>query len=404
MRFELRFALRYIFSKRSFNFITVISIISFIGIAIGVSAIIIVLSIFNGFRDFTEQQLIGFDPHIRIAKFKTNKQELSSIKQLLAEIDNIKSISLTEEARVVGSAKGKIFVFNLIKINPNEFNEFYNLNKYIVNGNNLINNSTGLAKIVIGVGISNKLNLAPGDTLEIITPKDIESSIKFFSLPKSYKFIVSGIFQTNVNDFDFTIAFTGTQSVISDKKTIKYLNLKVKDLNQIETVAKQIQIILPDSQVLTWKDLHKDLFKIMNFERYFSTIILSLIILIAVFNVLSSLTMTVIEKRRDIGILSSIGATNKQIKNIFLIQGILIGLMSTITGIILGLLFCYGQINFQWFKLSSNNFLISAIPIKIQVFDILIASIISLIFTFIASIYPAKKAVKSITIENIREE
>lgn len=407
MRFELRLALRYIFSKKSFNFITVISIISFIGITIGVSAIIIVSSIFNGFRNFTEQQLVGFDPHIRISVNNVNNSDLISFKKKLKTNTEIKNIAFIKESRVIGSCRGKIFVFNLIEINSQEFFEFYQLYRYLVAGNNLLAKINEFPSIIIGAGISDKLNILPGDTLSINTTKDIESSIKYFSIAQSYKFIVTGIFQTNVKDFDFSIAFTNINNLFtaSNKKTNTYLDLKINNIDNIDKIAQHIKYFLPNrSQLFTWKDLHKDLYKIMNFERILSMTILSLIIMIAIFNVLSSLTMTVIEKKTDIGILTSIGATNKQIQNIFLLQGILIGLIATFTGVILGLLFCYGQINFQWFKMNSNNFLITAIPIKVQLSDIVLASIISLTLTLIASIYPSKKAVKSISIDNIREE
>jgi lipoprotein-releasing system permease protein len=228
-------------------------------------------------------------------------------------------------------------------------------------------------------------------------------------MPLQIQVIVTGIFQTNAKDFDDIYSFTneeiGRKLFHSPLNAASSIDIKLKNIDDVLIVKDEIKNIIPlDTQILSWYDLHKQLYDIMNFERTIAFIIMSLIIIIAVFNVLASLTMTVVEKKRDIGILKTLGATEKGIRNIFVLQGSMIGIISTFLGILLGVGFCLGQIQFGWFRLDSSNFLISAIPVSIKITDVVIITIFSLILSFLATIYPAKRAAKTLAIDSIRGE
>jgi lipoprotein-releasing system permease protein len=388
----------------------VISIISLIGIVIGVAALISVMSIFNGFREFTEKQLIGFDPHIRIiGKNGAWINESDSLLKQIDKISEIKSFAPSIQGRSIAINGNNMQVFTTNAIDENYLNKVSDIEKTIISGNFFTGFYNSIPSIVLGVGVADRLKVLPGDTITVISPKAIESSIKSFQIANPIKLIVSGLFQTNAKDFDNVHAFTdisiGKRLFKPPYNSISTIDIKLKNTDDVNKIKQKLELIVDeDSEVATWYELHKQLYDIMNFERNLAFVIISLIIIIAVFNVLASLTMTVVEKRKDIGILKAMGASKRQIRNIFIIQGTTIGIISTVIGTILGLAFCYGQIEFGWFKLGGANFLISAIPVSIDYYNVLSICIVSLVLSFVASIYPAKRASDTIVIEAIRNE
>ncbi|ROL61643.1 ABC transporter permease [Bacteroidetes/Chlorobi group bacterium ChocPot_Mid] len=410
MNFPLRIALRYIFTKRSFHFITVISVISLIGITIGVAALISVLSIFNGFRDFTEKQLIGFDPHIRIqAQQGAWIQNPDSLTHSLKKINEIKYISPLLQGRAVVIKSGNMQVFNLNSIDPASLNEVSDITKTTVLGTFYIGNINFSPAIALGAGLADRIKALPGDTISLISPTLIESSIRTFRLNNPVKAIVSAIFQTNDKNYDNLNAYTNLQTgkrlFNPPKNSVSTIDIKLFNINKTIEVKNQIEKKLPsDYSVNTWYDLHKQLYRIIDLERLLAFLVMSLIIIIAVFNVLASLSMTVVEKKQDIGILKALGAEDKDIRNIFIFQGSIIGFISTSLGVLLGLAFCYGQIYFSWFKLDGANFLISAIPVIVKTTDILIIALFALLLSICASIYPAKRASSTNIINSIHSE
>jgi len=410
VKFPLRIAIRYIFTKRSFHFITVISIISLIGITIGVASLISVLSIFNGFRDFTEKQLIGFDPHIRITAKKGAWIENSDflIKNIL-KINGIKYCIPSIQGRTVAVKSGNMQVFTLNSVHPEYLNKVSEISKTTVLGKFYLSSMGDLPTIALGVGVADRIKAMPGDTISLISPKLIESALRTFRINNPIKVIVSGLFQTNDKNFDNANAFTnaqiGTILFLPPPNSANTLDIKIYDIKSVEIIKSEILKILPvEFEVNTWYDLHKQLYEVIEFERLLAFLVMSLIVIIAVFNVLASLSMTVVEKKQDIGILKAIGAKDVDIRNIFVFQGSIIGVFSTILGVLLGLGFCYGQIYFEWFKLDGANFLISAIPVLVKWTDVVIISFFSLILSVLASIYPAKRAAKTVIIQSIHSE
>jgi len=410
MRLPLRIALRYIFTKRSFHFITVISIISIIGIIIGVAALISVMSIFNGFREFTERQLIGYDPHIRL--ISNNSTKINDFDTIISRIGSIKEIKFSmpvNEGRIIGINKSNMQVINLLSINPLDISKTSGIAKTIISGSFFLGEYYNLQTIVLGAGIADRLQALPGDTLSLMSAKMIESSIKSFSRKKPLKVIVSGIFQTNNQSYDNYYAYSsnrvGRKLFNSKLNSCTSIDIKLNSIDDLNKTKNKLKKLLnSDVDILTWYDLHRDLYQVMDLERILAFVVLSLIIFIAVFNILASLSMVVVEKRQDIGVMKSMGASQSQIKNIFILQGLLIGLISTALGTLLGLAFCYGQIKFSWFSMDGSNFLINAIPVSVHIFDIILIVVFSILLSFFATIYPAKRAAQTLIIESIREE
>lgn len=410
MKFEFFIALRYIFAKRSFNFITVITVLSIIGITVGVAALIVVLSIFNGFQNLTKNQFLGFDPHIRIVPNKGNWFDSDGLIEQIETLNLTQSIVESYNSKVIGFNNNQVQVFELLAVELKNEDFFSGIKKSTIFGRfNLETDNSKLPGIVLGNVIADKLRVLPGDTLMLLSPRSIERIISGIGMRGTQAAIVTGIFNSNIKDYDSRFGISGdllAKSILNPK--VGYVNsidIRIHDIKKLELIKSEISRLLPkDLQVLSWQDLNPDLFAIMKFERFATFSVLSIIIMLAVFNVLVSLSMTVIEKRRDIGVLRSIGSSCKSIRNMFVYQGVIIGFMSTVLGTALGLFVSYGQIHYKWLKVDSSKFIIDAIPVAVDLNDVWIIAFFSVFLSAIATIYPARRASDLDIIGAIRTE
>lgn len=409
MNLSFRIALRYVYSRKSFNFITIITLISFIGISAGVAALICVMSIFNGFRNIAESQMVGFDPHIRLVS--KNNPFIFNADSLIDNINNLNSIESVMpilQGRVIAINGSNIQVFLLNGVKNEDVKSLSGISNSVAFGSFDIS-AHGLPGIVVGAALADRLRVLPYDTLYLLSPAMLETSIRTFRGSGGTPFIVTGIFQTNVKDYDIMHGFAAYRQSMPLFKTVESyassVDIRLSALKNVEYVKNEIINRIPsDILALTWIDLNKELYKIMRFERMAAFVILSLIIVIAVFNILASLSMTVVEKRRDIAAMKAMGADNKMIRNIFTIEGLLVGTAGSLVGSALGLGLCFGQIHFKWFKIDTAKYIIDAIPVSIELIDTLIVFIVAVVLSFLATIYPSKRASETIIIQAIREE
>lgn len=414
MKIELRIALRYIITKRSFHFISVITILSLIGITVGVAALITVLSIFNGFQDLTKSQFIGFDPHIKIIPKSGMFIKIDDyLINQISSIPEVKILSKSISGKIVGIKGSELQPFTLVSI-PNDKIEFLEgISKSTVLGDFVLKTTNGFPAIIMGNILAERLNIFPGDTLKVVSPKMIEQSIISFQRQREISVVLAGIFNSNIKDYDIMYGFSsdtlGKMLLNPTIGSFSSLDIKLNDIKKIDLVSNKISEIFNQNKnykieyhIQTWQDLNPDLFAIMRFERFATFSILSLIVILAVFNVLVSLTMTVTEKRKDIGILKAVGASNNLIKRIFLYEGMIIGSAGTIFGTSLGLFLCWGQINLKWFKIDGSKFIIDAIPVIVNPSDVIFTMLFSLLLTSIATIYPAYRASTTKVIESLR--
>ena len=399
---ERKIALRYLFTKKKDGFINIISTFSFLGISLGVAVLIVVMSVMNGFRTELINKLNGFNPHLKIYSYE-DSLDLSKLQN-----DQLKSISEnfflsnSGEAVIVHNTYTKGIILrgylrdDFKKLNIIKNDKFYGNKKMSYN------------HISIGRELSYILNIDIGDKLSIIM------SIAG-SLPKQKSFIIDSIFESEINEFNQNIAFLNLQDLedFFDKdNSSRYLEVFLRDPNNIDEKKKIFQDVFQNQLINSWADLNKSLFSALKVERNVMFIILSLIILIAAFNIISGLTILVKNKTRDIAILKSIGVQNSSITKIFFLVGFLIGTISTIFGILIGIFF---SINIEIIRsLISNLFnislfpeeiyFLSKLPSEINLFSILLIGLFSIIITCIVSIYPAIKASRLDTIKSLKYE
>ncbi len=392
---EKEITFRFLKARKKDGFLNIISIFSFIGISLGVAVLIIVMSVMNGFRTELINKIVGFNAHITVKPY-ANKIELNKINQNLKNISKDLILSNSGEAIILkkDTTKG-------ILLRGYETSEFSKLK--IFDNDNFLGNNEILSKNYLSIGkeLSFNLGLDIGDTVTIMSSAGIETIIG--NLPKQKTFIVSSIFESGLADFDNNIAFINLESLE------EFFNLNKKDrnleiyLNNPQNIEYQkiiVQKNFPDEFVYSWSDMNSSLFSALKVERNVMFIILSLIIIVAAFNIISGLTILVKNKTRDIAILKSIGVLNKSIVKIFFLVGVIIGTSATIFGIVLGVTFSMYVENLRQFLSAMFNitlfpeeiYFLSTMPSEINVLSIFIISLSSILITIVVSIFPALKA------------
>ncbi|MBN1634537.1 MAG: ABC transporter permease [Ignavibacteria bacterium] len=408
MKAEFFIARRYLFSKRKINLITIISAISIIGVTIGVAAMIIVLSVFNGFNSKVTSILIGFDPHIRIEPLKSGK--LENYRNLLSSIDNSKikyAAPFTLNKGMVATNDFNKVLF-IKGVERDLIDKVSGLKETIRFGEFDLNDRAEFGGLVVGISVAYRLKIAVGDTVTIISPAGLESALTQFIEPVTRQFIVSGIFLSENKEYDSKyayISFDNASALFKMGEAASGIEMRLDNIDNSESVKQYLVNKFGDKfNILTWYDLHKDFYSILKVERWVAFIILSLIIAVASFNILASLTMTVIEKKRDIGILKSMGASEKMITKIFMFEGIVVGLIGMFAGSFLGLVLTLIQKYFEIYTLDTSVYMINALPVELRFSDFIFVPLAAFVLCFLASLYPALRASNLNPVESIRWE
>lgn len=398
MNLPLHIARRYLFAKKSHNAINAISMISVCGIAVGTMALVCALSIFNGFTDVVATTFSAFDPELQIspAKGKVFDPAGAKIEQVkaLPEIA-FTSESLEENALIKFADRQEPIV--LKGVSPG-FEKMADIDKLIIDGSFTLREGD-IENGVIGAGLAMFLGVRAGflEPVELYVPKRnerINLANPSTAFTQSGAF-VSGVFALNQQKYDdqmFIVSIDLARELLRYDKEISSLDIKVKDGYDIDKVHSKIKSILGDDGLVVKNRFEQqaDLYRMVNVEKWVTFLILSIILIIAVFNVVGSLTMLIIEKDEDVRILKSLGANNKLITRIFLFEGWLITLVGAVSGLVIGLIVCLLQQYFGLLKLGSTPgaFVIDAYPVSVQVWDIVLIFITVNIIGFLAVIYP----------------
>lgn len=410
MSYENFIAKRYLLSKHKINFITVISFISIAGITLGVAALIVVLSVFNGFGSLVTSYLMNFDPHLRVEyKIESKTEDDRSLKTILSQTPDLKAFAPFVSGKVLAISNGITDVVTLKGIRFKTAEDIYGIKESILYGTGTLKENESQPGVIIGLRLADKLQTLIGDTIAVVSPSGIEKAISQFSLPNTQKFIVRGIFNSQNNEYDSGLMFTSldeAQYLLGYGKSVQGYEIK---LNKADNSFKA-KDFLSDKldkntfEINTWYDFHRELYSVMQIERWVAYILLSLIIAVATFNILGSLSMSVIEKKRDIGILRSMGSKEDSILKIFMYEGLMIGLIGTGLGILLGYFVCFLQINYNIYPLDPTQYKIDSLPMQLRISDFFIVAGASIFLSFIASLIPARRAAKVDALQAIKWE
>ncbi|MBI3124756.1 MAG: ABC transporter permease [Ignavibacteriales bacterium] len=403
---ELFIARKYSRAKHKLNFIGLLSIISTLGITIGVAALVIVLSVFNGFGSIVTKILVSFDPHVKVILVdKATPAKIAEIQNTIKTIPGIESYYSMLEGKTLFINNKTYEVVNFKGIDIPSATTNWNVSSKIISGKSDLSQN----KIVIGLALALKLGIRAGDTIAITSAYNIEKTITSLTLPQTRKLIVSGLFESNNRDYDAGYAFSSletAQQLFGVNQKISGIEIRLHDFQDSEKIKTILESKIGKdvTAIQTWYDLHKQLYNVMLIERWAAYIILCLIIAVATFNIFASLTMTVIEKKRDIGILRSLGVKQESIHKIFMFSGLMIGIAGTAAGLVIGLLVCYLQVQYKFYPLDPMKYIIDALPIQVRFSDVLVISLMAIFLSFVAAYFPAKRAAKTIIIDSIKYE
>ena len=406
-KIEKKIAFRYLRTNKRDGFLNIITIFSFIGIALGVAVLIIVMSVMNGFRSELIDKIVGFNAHAVVKPYE------NPINTKIFSNKNLRLIS----SKLILSTSGEGVIINKnytkgILLRGYASKSFKRL-KITQNDSFIGNKELKHKHISIGKELSFLLNVDLGDKILLMSPSGVKTIIG--TLPKQEAFIVDSIFESGLKDFDQNIAFLNIKDLENffgiDKKD-RYLEVYLKKPENINKNKIHLSKIFPNEFIYTWADLNSSLFSALKVERNVMFIILSLIIIVAAFNIISGLTILVKNKTREIAILKSIGVKNSSIKKIFFLVGFVIGTSATFFGILLGVLFSKYVENIRKFLSEVFNltlfpeeiYFLSKMPSEINISSIIIIALCSIISTCIVSIYPAMKASKLNPVRALKHE
>ncbi len=374
---------------------------------IGSAALVIVLSVMNGFEHEVRRRIINADAHIRLAQFHQKPfADYDQLAEKIGEVPHVVGTSpLIEEKGLLVSPSGSGGVA-VRGVEPEMLKAVTSLDSILYEGSFFEKRDDGLPGIVVGLFLKDNLALQIGDTVTLISPSGLFSG---FSLPRTLRFRVDGIFETGLMEYDNLycyIPLEAAQGLFNMMGEVTGIDVKLDNLYLADQVKLElIEMLGPyPFHPFTWFEMKPNLYNWMKIEKWMMFIVLSLIIMVAAFNITSSLIMMVLEKKRDIGILKSMGATANNIKRIFTFEGLVVGFIGGTVGLLIGFIVCFLQYKYHFLNLPGDVYIINFFPILIKPLDFLLVWLAAIALSLLAAYYPALWAAKLHPAEAIRYE
>ena len=409
MKYELFIALRYLKARRKQALISLVTAISIIGITLGVAALIISVSLMSGFQEEIQQKILGATAHVLVYPNESNLiHDWQGMTTKLATIDGVNSVIpvVYEKGLISGmsSTEGVVIKgIDLKSANTLKKPEEGLMGKVIIGDwGKLLNDDTPY--ILLGEGLATTIGAFAGDRITLISMKGTLSP--FGILPKVKRLEVAGIFRYGLFEYDSTWAYVSlktAQKLFNLNDGVTLIELRIKDIYKAEEVAGKVDKMFGNNVITdTWIGQNKSLFSAMKLEKIMLFITLTLIVVVAAFSIVSNLVLMVMEKNKDIAVLMSMGASESSIMKVFMYQGIIIGMIGTALGSLIGLVTCYIFDKYRLIHLPSDVYYIAYLPFRVHLFDVLLIIFLSLLISFLATLYPARRASQLDPAEAIR--
>lgn len=405
--YQFFIALRYLKSKKRHKGISLNTAISVGGVAVGVMALLVVLSVMSGFHLDLQRKILGVNAHVVVLNYRGNITDYREISEKVrGEKDVISASPFILGQAMASSGKRAHGVF-LRGIDPSLEVKTTEISRYIKDGKiDDLKPKNGVPGIIIGKELANNLGVFRDDIINVISPVGEIGPLGM--LPKVKQFRVAAIFEVGMFEYDSNLVMTElvpAQEFFGIRDAVTGIELKIKDIYKAKDVREHVQKTLGFPYYgRDWMQMNKNLFSALKLEKFAMFVILVLIILVASFNIVGTLIMNVIEKSREIAILKAMGATNRGIMIIFMLQGLFIGLAGTFIGIAGGYLLGYILNNYQIIKLPADVYYLSHLPVKMKFIDFISVSFSAIMISFLATIYPAWQAAKLNPVEPLRYE
>lgn len=416
MQYELFIGLRYLRARRRETFISLITIISILGVLIGVMTLNVVMAVMTGFEEVLRDRLLGINAHVAVVK---PGDSMTEYRKLISEVMKERGVLAAAPSvygQVMVSSGGRVSGVVVRGVDPDRVNRVIDIQQYIKEGSltalktphRLLveGRSVSLPGVILGKRLAGQLRVMVGDPLQMISP--LATPTVLGMVPKVRRFIVAGLFDSGMHEYDATLVYmnlTDAQQFFEMGDAVSSIEIRVQDVYRAQDVAGRIQrkLGLP-YWTEDWSRLWPNLFSALRLEKTVYFLVLLLMVLIGAFNIISTLIMVVMEKRKDIAILLSMGATRRSIRRIFLIKGCVIGTVGTLLGVLFGYGICLLIERYQFIELPKDVFLISTVPVRIYLSNFVLVALTSFFICLLASIYPARHAAKLDPVEIIRYE
>ncbi|MDY6843314.1 MAG: lipoprotein-releasing ABC transporter permease subunit [Thermodesulfobacteriota bacterium] len=411
--FEWFVGLRYLKTRRKQTFISIISVISIAGVAIGVMALIIVLSVMAGYEEDLKSKILGTNAHIIVLKygesmniddFRALAPKITSVPEVVAATPFVFSQAMiTSESGVMGVVIRGIELESAVNV--------ISLGEIMEEGDlNTLTQEPGKEKsvsgIVVGKELAKNLGIFLGDEVQLVSPIGKISPVGMIPRIKSFK--VTGIFFSGMYEYDSSLVYVSlhaAQNFLSMGSNITGIELRVVDIYRTNQISDRVATTIGFPYwTKDWTQMHRNLFSALKLEKIAMFIILVLIVLVAAFNIISTLIMVVMEKSKDIAIFKSVGANNLSIMKIFMFMGLFIGFVGTFIGSVLGYCITFALSKYQFIKLPSDVYYITSFPVKMGLSDFFLITSSAVVISFVATIYPAWQAARKDPVEILRYE
>ena len=411
MSYELFIGLRYLKAKRKQTFISIITLISIGGVAIGVMTLIVVIGVMTGFKEDLTGKILGYYSHIVVLKQNEGLDDYERIMRKIEKVKGVKSATpFTYTQAMLSSKSGSLGVV-LRGVDPKTIGKVINIGSNMKEGS-LLNlevtssSATNYPGIIIGKELSRNLGIFYGDTVNLISPMGVMTPMGM--VPRMKKFKIVGIFESGMYEYDSSflyISLKNAQDFMNMPGVVTGIEVKTDDIYRVKEIASRIVRDLGYSYwTKDWMEMNRNLFAALKLEKITMFIILILIIMVAAFNIVSTLIMVVMEKNKDIAILKSMGATASSIMKIFIIEGLVVGVVGTLLGTIGGYTLGFLLSEYKFIKLPSDVYYISTLPIRIDSVDSILIAISAIGISFLATLYPSWQASRLLPAEALRYE
>lgn len=410
MRYELFISLRYLKAKRKQIFISVITFLSMGGVGLGVMALVIVLSVMRGFEDDLKAKILGTNAHLVILQHGGPIRDYREILQKVKGIEGVVAATpfIFTQSMITSESNAQGIV--LRGIDPATAGRVINIEKALrkgtMNGLAEKENPSAPPGIFIGKELAQNLGVMMDDTVVVVSPTAALTPMGMG--PPMKKFKVKGIFDTGMYEYDTSLAYISLQSAqkfLGLGNTVSGIEVRVRDIYGVKEIARKIQKELGfPFWTKDWMQMNRSLFAALKLERTVMFIILVLIVLVAAFGIVSTLIMVVMEKNKDIAILKSMGATARSVMRIFILEGLIIGVVGTVLGLVGGYIICRILATYQFISLPRDVYYISHLPVKMHEADFLLIALAAVGISFLATLYPSWQASRLDPAEALRYE
>lgn len=408
MKFESFIALRYLFARRKQSFISVISIISVLGVALGVASLIVVLGVMNGFTKDLRDKILGVNAHVITMSAAGNLTGYTELSKEIEGVSGVTGVTPFIYSELMASSSHGVKGMILRGVQPDSADKVLTIRKYMMYGGFPELNRKGMPGIIIGNELAKRLGAGVGKRINLLSPSGKKTSQGF--VPRVRTFKVVGIYKTGMWEYDSSLGFVtlkAAREVLGwDNDAVTGLELSVKDVNDAKEIATEVTKKLGGYPFYSrsWMEMNANLFAALKLEKTAMGVILTLIVLVGSFSIITTLVMLVMEKTRDIAVLMSMGATKQQIRRIFMLQGSIIGVVGTALGFVLGL--GVGELlkRYQFVQLPKGVYSLDKLPVIYDWTDLVIIGVAAMVLCFLATLYPARQAAKLEPADALRYE